>query len=61
MKSELLRVEWLNSKTATIRRRWGPRVVHDRMPDGVFYKPTPEVVAEMVKSVEQMAYREWLK
>jgi hypothetical protein len=63
MKSELLKVRWINSKTlsqdAGIKR--GPSVVHDGMPDGIFYKPTPEVVAEMIKSVEQFAYREWLK
>ena len=63
MKSELLKVRWLNSKTLSqdgwIKR--GPSVVHDGMPDGIFYKPTPEVVAQVIKSVEQMAYRGWLK
>ena len=63
------RLIWLNSKTLSAmvrssRRRClriGPRVVHDGMPDGVFDAPTPYVVEQIVKSTEQMAYREWLE
>jgi hypothetical protein len=54
----LPRVKWLNSKTAGPVSN-GPRVIHDGMPDGVYYEPTPEVVAQIIKGVEQAAQRKW--
>jgi hypothetical protein len=61
---DLPRVRWINSKTATrLDSRGpleGPRIVHDGMPDGIFYKPTPEVVAQMIKNAEHMAIWKWL-
>ena len=56
---DLPKVKWLNSRTKFTVGCKGPHVVHDGMPDGVFDEPCAEVLAEMIRSQEQAAQRDW--
>jgi hypothetical protein len=58
---DLPKMKWLNSYTKSVHGCQGPHVVHDGMPDGVFYAPTPSVIAQIIKTWEQTAYRDWFR
>lgn len=52
------KVLWVNSRMLLMhgpRIRQEPHVIHDAMPDGFHYEPTPEVVTSLINHIKHDA------
>lgn len=56
------KVLWVNSRMLLMhgpRIRQEPHVIHDAMPDGFHYEPTPEAITGIINQMKHGAVFEW--